>query len=296
MANNYRRYQSRRSTGAARWIRFLVFIAIVVILILIGRAVLGGNDDNRNSSNTNEPDISLVNDAADANSEATDTPANANRNTTSEPLPPELATVPEGVCEQPLSKYGTAKVAVLTFEMSAANDNATALLAQLQKEKIPASFFSVGKFAENNPALLKLIADAGYGVYNRGYDSTNLTTLTAEEIAVQLAKAAASIEAATGAGATPFLRPAFSASNATVVTAATAADYCIILGTVDATDWQEGVTVAAAVDRVMGKLTPGMIIQLHAGYDITAATVTGLVSELTAAGYSLVALPTLVNA
>ncbi len=274
----------------------MIVLVIIVILALVTRAMFVGKDNNQDTNNTNEPDISLINDAADTNSEATDTPANANSNTNSEPLPPELATVPEGVCEQPLSKYGTAKVAVLTFEMSAANENATALLTQLKKDKIPASFFSTGVFAEKNPEFLKSFTNAGYGVYNRGYDSANLTTLTAEQIPVQLAKAAAAIESATGTTPTPFLRPAFSATNATVVTAATESGYCIILGTVDATDWQDGVTAAAAVDRVMGKLTPGMIIQLHAGYDITAATVAGLVSELKAAGYSLVALPTLVNA
>lgn len=293
MANTIRRYQPRRSSGSAPWARIVIGLILLVVVFMAARALFGGTNDTANE-NTNDNAITLVNDSANTNTASTDTPA-TNENTNSAPAEPELTTVPEDVCKEPISKYGDGKVAVLTFEMSAANENATNLIAQLKKEKVPASFFATGTFAEKNPDLLKSIVTAGYSVYNRGYDSTNLTTLTAETIPVQLTKAAVALEAATGLSPTPYLRPAFNATNETVVTAATEAGYCIILGTVDATDWQDGVTAEAAIDRVMGKLTPGMIIQLHAGYDITALTVTGLVAELKAKGYSLVSLPSLIN-
>lgn len=276
----------------------MIGLVVVVVLVLIGRAVLSGNGRDTTSA-TNEPSITLVNDAVATNTNTSDLPANANvatnENTNSSTAEPELTTVPEGVCSEPIAKYGDNKVAVLTFEMSAANDNAKQLLAQLKKNNTPASFFATGTFAEKNPDFLKSIASDGYSVYNRGYDSTNLTTLTAETIPVQLTKAAVAIEAATGLSPTPYLRPAFSDTNEVVVKAATEAGYCIILGTIDATDWQDGVTAEAAVDRVMAKLQPGMIIQLHAGYDITAATVMGLEAEMKAKGYTLVTLPTLLN-
>lgn len=265
---------------------------------MIGRAVLSGNGRDTTSA-TNEPSITLVNDSSATNANASDLPANANvatnENTNTSTAEPELTTVPEGVCTEPIAKYGDNKVAVLTFEMSAANDNAKQLLAQLKKNKTPASFFATGTFAEKNPDFLKSIVTDGYSVYNRGYDSTNLTSLTAETIPIQLTKAAVAIEAATGLSPTPYLRPAFSDTNEAVVKAATEAGYCIILGTIDATDWQDGVTAEAAVDRVMAKLQPGMIVQLHAGYDITAATVAGLEAEMKAKGYTLVTLPTLLN-
>lgn len=265
---------------------------------MIGRAVLSGNGRDTTSA-TNEPSITLVNDSSTTNANASDLPANANvatnENTNTSTAEPELTTVPEGVCTEPIAKYGDNKVAVLTFEMSAANDNAKQLLAQLKKNKTPASFFATGTFAEKNPDFLKSIVTDGYSVYNRGYDSTNLTSLTAETIPIQLTKAAVAIEAATSLSPTPYLRPAFSDTNEAVVKAATEAGYCIILGTIDATDWQDGVTAEAAVDRVMAKLQPGMIVQLHAGYDITAATVAGLEAEMKAKGYTLVTLPTLLN-
>lgn len=276
----------------------MIGLVVVVVIVMIGRAVLSGNGRDTTSA-TNEPSITLVNDSSTTNANASDLPANANvatnENTNTSTAEPELTTVPEGVCTEPIAKYGDNKVAVLTFEMSAANDNAKQLLAQLKKNKTPASFFATGTFAEKNPDFLKSIVTDGYSVYNRGYDSTNLTSLTAETIPIQLTKAAVAIEAATGLSPTPYLRPAFSDTNEVVVKAATEAGYCIILGTIDATDWQDGVTAEAAVDRVMAKLQPGMIIQLHAGYDITAATVAGLEAEMKAKGYSLVTLPTLLN-
>lgn len=294
MANNFRRYQPRRSSGSTPWVRFVVIGLVLVGLIFLGRAVFSGKGGS-GSDNTNESKITLVNDTANTN-QAGDLPlTNVNSNTTSAPAEPEINTVPEGVCVEPLSKYGTDKVVALTFEMSAANDNAKNLLAQLKKDNIAASFFATGTFAEKNPAFLKSFVTEGYSVYNRGFDSTDLTTLTAEAIPVQLTKAATSIEQATGVAPTPFLRPAYNSTNATVVKAATEAGYCIILGTVDATDWQDGVSAQAAIDRVMAKITPGAIIQLHAGYDITSAVVTGLVKAIKAQGYSLVSLATLVN-
>lgn len=270
-----------------------MILILLVVVVIAARALFRGGNDTA-SKDVNVSTITLVNDNTNTKPGSSEEPT-TNNNTNTVPPEPELTTVPEGVCQEPISKYGDGKVAVLTFEMSAANENAANLIAQLKKDKVPASFFATGTFAEKNPDILKSIVMAGYSVYNRGYDSANLTTLTAETIPVQLTKAAVAIEAATGLSPTPYLRPAFNATNATVVAAATEAGYCIILGTVDATDWQDGVTAEAAVDRVMGKLTPGMIIQLHAGYDITAAIVTGLVAELKAKGYSLVSLPSLIN-
>ncbi len=292
MANNFRRYQPRRSSGSTPWVRFIVVVAVLVVLFLIGRVVFSGKNSSTNQ-NTNEAAITLVNDNANSNTNADLAPVNSNSNAAA--AEPEINTVPDGVCAEPLSKYGTDKVAVLTFEMSAANDNAKSLLTQLKKDQVSASFFATGVFAEKNPEFLKTFVMAGYSVYNRGYDSADLTTLTAETIPVQLTKAATSIETATGVAPTPFLRPAFNSTNATVVKAASEAGYCIILGTVDATDWQDGVAAQAAIDRVMAKLQPGAIIQLHAGYDITGAVVTGLVKAIKAKGYSLVTLATLVN-
>lgn len=294
MANNFRRYQPRRSSGSKPWVRFVVVAAVVVILVLIGRSVFSRPNGSADR-NTNDASITLVNDNANGNTNGSQTESNGNSNANVALTEPELTTVPDGVCIEPLSKYGTDKVVVLTFEMSAANDNAKNLLTQLKKDQVPASFFSTGKFAENNPAFLKTFVTGGYSVYNRGYDSTDLTTLDATTIPVQLAKAAAAIEAATGMSPTPYLRPAFNSTNTIVVKAATDSGYCIILGTVDATDWQDGVTAQAAIDRVMAKIQPGAIIQLHAGYDITGATVTGLVKAIKAKGYSLVTLPTLIN-
>lgn len=271
----------------------MVIGVVLVGLVFIGRAVVGEKKSVNDNSNTTG--ITLVNDSTAGNANTNQANTNSQVITNTAPSEPEIATVPDGICTEPLTKYGTDKVVVLTFEMSAANDNAKNLLTQLKKDQTAASFFSTGTFAEKNPEFLKTFVTAGYSVYSRGYDSTNLTTLTAETLPVQLTKAATSIEKATGVAPTPFLRPAYNATNAVVVKAAADADYCIILGTVDATDWQDGVTAQAAIDRVIAKVVPGAIIQLHAGYDITGAVVTGLLKELKAKGYSLVSLATLVN-
>jgi peptidoglycan/xylan/chitin deacetylase (PgdA/CDA1 family) len=70
------------------------------------------------------------------------------------------------------------------------------------------------------------------------------------------------------------------------------------LWTVDAYDWQDGMTVAQAQERVMTavkKQAGGSIVALHAGYDITPELITTLAEQLKTEGYEIVTLATLLN-
>ncbi|MBI3573062.1 MAG: polysaccharide deacetylase family protein [Candidatus Kerfeldbacteria bacterium] len=97
----------------------------------------------------------------------------------------------------------------MTFDMSAANDNATKILTSLQASRTPASWFSTGAFATKNKDFVASVAAAGFSVYNHGQESKDYTTLTADQISGQITDADAVIRTATHTSTQPFFRPPF---------------------------------------------------------------------------------------
>ena len=298
---DYRRYQPRRSTAAPSWRRFALIGAGVLILFFVIKGVLGGGGEtntNTTNSTSSDDEITLLNDNTNSSAntnESTNTNANSNTNISNTNVAPPTTSFTAAACNGSISQFGTKKSVALTFDLAAANDATDQVIATLRQEKVGASFFSSGTFAEKNPDLLTTLSQAGFGVYNRSYDNPSYSKLSAEDIAGQLSRADKAISEATDVTTKPFARPPFGDSNASVVAAAKSEGYCIILWTVDAFDWQDGIAAADSAKRVMDKLRSGMIVSLHAGYDVTPAVVTSLIKDIKAKGYDLVSLADLVS-
>lgn len=290
---DFRRYKPRRYSTPGRGRRFVVLGLIIMVLIVIIRAVFGGGtSSNTKTGNSNAPEITLVNLNT---STAAISNANSNANTNiATATEPDSATILTR-CRQPVSLYGTKKVVALTFDLAANNPKAQEVVSLLTTQKVAASFFASGTFAEKNKDFLTTISRAGFGVFNRSYDNARFTALSAAEITNQLSKADQAVSAATGHSTKPFFRPPYGDYNDTVVTQARDQGYCTVTWTVDAFDWQEGMTVDAAKGRVLAKAKAGAIIVLHAGYDLTPTLVSSLVEALRAKGYGFVTLPALLG-
>lgn len=271
----------------------MVATAIIVIVISI-QAIMHRGKSSSSKSNTNGNGISLVNDGSNTNT--TTTNANQSTNTNSAVATTDSWTnFSTTTCPAAIGSFGTAKTVALTFDVSAANDQAHTLLDQLKQKKTPATWFSTGDFADKNSDFIRAIAQAGYGVYSRGQKSVDMTTLTSDQIATSLQNADDSITNATGRTAKPLLRPPFGNVSSGLVTAAKADGYCVVTWTVDGFDWKDGATADDVVARVMAKLAPGMIIDLHAGYDVTPAAVSALLDQLKTKGYTTTSLANLLQ-
>lgn len=281
MANNYRRYQPRRgnasSGGPGRWV--LIVVGIIVVLI-VGKLMLGGkkSDSGKKTTTTNDS-ISLVTDNSNT--------AVAGSTTNSSPTATTTAGSWTGFttsqCPSAISSFGTKKRVVLTIGLSAANDQVQAVLDTLKAAHVPADFLSTGSFAEKNPDLVKSVSEAGYPVYSQSYDGTSLTTLSDAEVTAAITKADTAITKATGISPKPVFRPPSGAYTAQTVKLLNQAGYCAILWSVDAYDWQDGITMAQAKDRVeqaLAKQSGGSIVALHAGYDVTADLMKELINDL----------------
>lgn len=300
---DYRRYQPRYSSGGVHWRRWFLVGIVLVVVVLIGRGILGGG--RTTNDNSGDSEISLVNEGADGNTNIAvpsdeannNTNAGTNTNRSNEPAGTEIFSdeFSLDICPTPISSYGDGKFIALTFDLSAANADAQKVLDSLKDKNARASFFVRGTFAEKNKDFVATVAKAGFGVYSGSYETKNLSALSNEEVANQVTRAETAIAAATGESPKPLLRPPSGDYDNDVLTAARAAGYCLVLWTVDAFDWQDGISAAESIQRVMDKAAPGAIVALHAGYDVTAAMLPSLIDKLRSAGYTLVSVPTLLQ-
>lgn len=292
-------YRPRRSTSRLPWRRWAVTAVALIVVVWIGQAVFGqgGTKSAKNAANDNrDTGIALLNDTAVANANTGDLlNANGNTNTAPATSSADWTSFSTEKCTAVIGAVGEAKNVALTFDLSAANDQAKQVVQLLQQKKTPADFFSTGTFAEAHTDFVKSVTQAGFAVYNHGQKSVDMTALSSEAIASSLQSAEASITQATAESSKPLFRPPFGNTSAALVTAARTAGYCTVTWTVDAFDWQEAITANQAKQRVLDKLRPGAIILLHAGYDVTPQFLPSLVTAIHDQGYTPVTLATLMQ-
>lgn len=297
---DYRRYQPRRSgSSGGSWGRWFVVAGIVVVLLVVGKLIWGGKKTDTTANENTNTGISLITDNTNA-AIAANLNSNTNNNTNT------IAASPSGSwnnfstksCPAAISSFGAAKSVVLTIGFSAANEAATKVFDSLKQAGVPADFLVSGAFAVKNSEVVKSAIQNGYAVYSQSYDSTDLATLTDAEVTSAITKAETAISAATGVSPKPIFRPPSGSYTAQTVALLNQQGYCAVLWTVDAYDWQDGMTVATAKERVMtavAKQTGGSIVALHAGYDITPELIIDLVATLKEQGYSIITLAALLN-
>lgn len=295
--SDYRRYQPRRrGSSGINWGRWFMVAGVVVVLVVVARLVWGGKKTD--STNNTSGGISLVTDNTNAVATAINTNVAANTNTAVVTSAGSWNAFSVKSCPNAISSFGAAKQVALTIAFSAANDAATQVLDRLKQAGVPADFFTSGTFAAKNPAVVKSAVQAGYAVYSQSYDSTDLAKLSDAEVTAAVTKAETAIITATGVSPKPIFRPPLGSYSAQTVTLLNQQGYCAVLWTVDAYDWQDGMTAAAANDRVMAavaKQSGGSIVALHAGYDVTPELITVLTAALKEQGYTVVTLATLLN-
>ena len=166
------------------------------------------------------------------------------------------------------------------------------MLAALARERVPATFFTVGEEAAQNPRLLVAESDAGMSVEDHTWDHANLTKLSPAGIDSELNRSADAVQAAIGRRPSCF-RPPGGNTNATVVAEGTKLGLSQILWNVDPSDYlRPGTSVIAS--RVLSTATgKGLVIGMHDGggdRSQTVAAVPAIVDGLRGRGYTFVRL------
>jgi len=184
------------------------------------------------------------------------------------------------------------KMVALTFD-DGPNERTAEMLDVLTKLNVPATFFLVGFRAQLQPELVKALASAGHEIENHSYTHTNLTTLSADQVEVELSRCAAAIHAITGK-TTRYFRPPGGHANAAVKQAAARQGFTGIFWTVLCSPY-EGAKYESLSESVIKGATDGAIILMHNGEPATTSALPEIVRVLRMRGYRFVTLSELLG-
>lgn len=163
---------------------------------------------------------------------------------------------------QPIYQGGNARKSVaFTVNVDWGEEYLDKMLNIFAKNKIKATFFITGRWAEANPQLVKKIARAGHEVGNHGFSHPHVNNISLGENIAEINKTKDSIYALTGKR-TRFYAPPYGEFNDTVLEAAHQTNHRTILWTIDTVDWQKPAPEQVTA-RVLDMVHNGAIILMH---------------------------------
>lgn len=189
----------------------------------------------------------------------------------------------------------TDKVAALTFDISWGEVMPPKVLAILVQDKVPATFFLSGPWAEKHAPWVQQMARDGFEVESHGWAHVNYSGLGTQGVIDNIMKTNDVLQRLTGQRPT-FVRPPNGDFNTRSILAARSVGYTTVTWGTDSLDWMNP-GVATIISRVTTRIHPGDIVLLHASdtckqTDIALPTI---VSDLRAKGYKLVTLKELLR-
>lgn len=177
------------------------------------------------------------------------------------------------------------KEMALTINVVWGNEYLPSMLDTLKKNKVKATFFIGGQWAEDNPQLLKRITSEGHDIQSHGYSHPHPTLLSKEENKEEITKTEKIIQKITGKK-TNLFAPPYGEYNQTVLEAADELKYKTIYWSVDTIDWQKP-SPDVLIQRVTDKAQNGGIVLMHPT-DPTSRAMNDLIKQLNGKGYKLV--------
>lgn len=169
------------------------------------------------------------------------------------------------------------------------------VLAALSSLKVRATFFLAGRAVAGDPGFVGRALEAGMELANHTWDHYLLTDKSYEYIQSDILRLEEFVRgAAAGATTVPYLRPSGGAVNETVVAAAAALGYRVILWSGSSGDGRQSTTPEEMVANVLAAARPGGIILTHFGPRLTVA-LPAMVEGLRGMGLELVTLSELLG-
>ena len=167
--------------------------------------------------------------------------------------------------------------------------------AQLERYKVPATFFYIGQMVQSYPTIAVQAHNAGFVIGNHSWDHPDLTKLSSIQVQAELTQTNNAIFKATGVMPT-LMRPPYGAVNSAVENQSAQLGMATILWDVDPRDWSRPGT-NAIVQNVMTHIHNGAIVIMHEGGGDRSQTVAALAQILPALlqrGYHFVTIPQMI--
>lgn len=175
--------------------------------------------------------------------------------------------------------------AMVSFLINVAwgNEYLPVMLAVLEKNKVKATFFIEGRWAKENPELVKKIKDAGHEIGNHSYSHPDMARITTDQIRRQIRSTNEVLKEITGETPVWFAPPSGSFRQ-DVITIADEYKMDTVLWSVDTIDWQKP-EPGVLVERVIKKVHNGAMILMHPT-DSTSRSLETLIQSIKQKGYS----------
>jgi peptidoglycan/xylan/chitin deacetylase (PgdA/CDA1 family) len=176
----------------------------------------------------------------------------------------------------------------LTFDDGPHPTGTTAILDVLRREKVPATFFVVGRNVEKHPEIVLRSLSEGHELANHSYHHLQGVPLSVAQWKDEIVRNNRAIQSVTGHDTRWFRAPgcrySIEALQALAETGMLRADT-----TNNSGDWQQ-TDPEAIVQRVLSRLAPGQVLLFHDPAPQTARALPKLIHELRHRGYTFVTL------
>jgi len=188
------------------------------------------------------------------------------------------------------------KYVALTFDDGPYGTSTEAILTILEREKVPATFFLIGKNIRQHPEEIRREIADGDVVGNHSFShSRMLPSEATSTLRVDITHAEEII--ATTTGLTPELfRAPYGATSLSMIGEIQHEGYTVVGWDIDTKDWVNTNSSTTIITTVVNKLRPNDIILLHDGHeagatyprDNTVEALPALIDILRAKGYTFV--------
>ncbi|HZK01588.1 MAG TPA: polysaccharide deacetylase family protein, partial [Anaerovoracaceae bacterium] len=151
---------------------------------------------------------------------------------------------------------------VFTCNVDWGEDVLPDMLRIFEENNLKITFFVSGRWAENNPKLLRKMYVLGHEIQNHGYGHRLCSKISNQQILEEINKTEDAILRFTGIKTDIFAPPAGDYDDRTIEICKEK-EYILSLWSIDTIDWRPGSTAAIIEKRVLDKELKGGIVLMH---------------------------------
>ncbi|MCR8634723.1 polysaccharide deacetylase family protein [Paenibacillus radicis (ex Xue et al. 2023)] len=187
------------------------------------------------------------------------------------------------------------KKVALTFDDGPDDQTTPAIMDILNKYKVQASFFFIGKQVNQYPDVVKKVYENGHLVLNHSFKHDDYTKLDANQIHTDVKETEDAIRSVIGK--TPsIMRTPYGATNDNVLAAVKKEGLTVVLWSIDTLDWSQKES-DNIVNNVISNVRNGDIILMHSSkvQTVNIKALPIIIEQLQKKGFSIVNLETLLG-
>lgn len=185
------------------------------------------------------------------------------------------------------------KIIYLTFDCGYENGNTPAILEALKKHGVPATFFVVGNFVEDNPELVKQMLQEGHTVGNHTLHHPDMSKIAEfSSFEAEVCGLEELFLETTGQELAKYYRPPQGKYSENNLAMAQKLGYQTFFWSLAYVDWYEDKQPSKdeAFEKLLGRIHPGAIVLLHNTSATNGAILDELLTKWEEMGYCFGAL------